>query len=187
MRRKWTAEEEAYLLSKYLNQSVKTTAKNLKRTEASVKRKAAKLKLNHYLDNISAKAIAKCFGCDVSVVIRWIEKFGLPANKIKIRDFYRYSIDSMDFWEWANNNRSLINWSNYENHSLAPQPDWVQEEIKTNKTPRSRKRFNNFEKAEIEHLLRRGLTCEEVAEKIGRSLYSIRHVSRKTNKSNKNN
>lgn len=182
MRRKWTADEEKYLLERYLNQSTKKTADKLGRTVVSVKRKAARMGLNHYLDNISAKAIARCFGCDVSVVLRWIEKMGLPTKKIVCKNQTRYSIDPMEFWEWADENRSIINWARYEENSLAPQPEWVKEEIKKYQTVHSRKRFTFHEKANIVFLLKKGMTCEEVAAQVGRSLYSIRHVSRKMGK-----
>lgn len=178
MRRKWTKEEERYLLERYLNQPTETTAKSLGRTVVSVKRKASKLGLNHYLDNINAKAVAKCFNCDVSVIIRWIKELDLPTKEIKCNNQTRYSIDPNDFWKWAENHKAIINWSRYERDSLPPDPEWVADAIKNHTAYKSRKRFGDFEKAHIKSLLRKGHTCKEVAEMTGRSLYSIRHVSR---------
>ena len=84
-RREWTKDEETYMYRRYLNQSVETTAKFLDRSVSSVKHKARKLGLNHYCGEcLAAKTIAKTFNCDVSVVIRWIEKLELPCKKFKV-------------------------------------------------------------------------------------------------------
>ena len=76
-RRKWTEREEKYMESRYLYQPVEITAKRLKRSVCSVKKKAAKLGLNKFYDIFSAKQLAKCFNTDISVVLRWIEKFDM--------------------------------------------------------------------------------------------------------------
>lgn len=149
MRREWTEKEESYMYAKYLNQPVEKTAKFLGRSEVSVKRKAAKLGLNHYLDNLGAKAIAKCFGCDVSVVLRWIEKFNLPAKKIICHNQIRYDIDSEKFWKWAKEHKEIINWSRYELDSLAPEPGWVKEVKAAYNEKNSRKRFSEYEKNRV--------------------------------------
>lgn len=73
MRREWTEWEEKYMERKYLRQPVKVTAERLNRTVVSVKRKAAKMHLNHNIDCLSAKEVSRCFNCDISVILRWIE------------------------------------------------------------------------------------------------------------------
>ena len=51
MRREWTDWEVKYLEKKYVGQSVERTAERLNRSVNSVKRKAAKMNLNHYTDS----------------------------------------------------------------------------------------------------------------------------------------
>ena len=51
-RREWTEDEEEYLISRYVHQPIKTTAKRLNRSEYSVKQKAARLGLNKYSDEL---------------------------------------------------------------------------------------------------------------------------------------
>ena len=97
MRREWTEWEVRYLEKKYVGQPVEKTAKKLNRTINSVKRKAAKLDLNHYTDSLSAKVVARCFGSDVSVVIRWINKFDLPCKKVICGNQTRYLIETKNF------------------------------------------------------------------------------------------
>lgn len=182
MRRKWTEKEEAYMYSKYLTQPVIKTAEHLERSVISVKRKAEKLGLNHYLDNIGAKAIARCFGCDVSVVIRWIDYFELPAKKIVCSNQTRYIIDSVDFWKWAKENKDIINWSKYELGSLLPEPAWVKLEKSRFQNRNSRKRFTEAEKSYIRYLLRQGNSYKKISIEVGRSYYSINHLCRTIHK-----
>lgn len=178
MRKQWEKWEENYLLHKYLSQSVKTTAKRLGRTEASVKHKASKLGLRHYLDTLGAKTVARCFQTDVSVVMRWIEKFGLPTRKIKCQSQTRYDIDTREFWQWADSHRDIINWSGYELGSLAPEPEWVRMEKRNYKQVNHRKRFSKEEKSKIRFLSSKGLNYWEIADTMGRSYYSINHLGK---------
>lgn len=182
MRRTWTKKEEQYMCSKYLIQPIEITAKRLKRSVVSVKRKATKLGLNHYLDNLGAKSIARCFGCDVSVVIRWIDKYSLPANEIIYSDKTRYDIDTKQFWEWAQKNKELINWARYELGSLAPEPEWVRGEKNAFQNHNSRKRFSEQEKSYIRYLLLQGKSYKEISAMVGRSYNSINHLCRTIHK-----
>ena len=96
MRREWTKDEETYMYRRYLNQSVETTAKFLNRSVSSVKHKASKMGLNHYYgERISAKTLAKCFHSDISVIVRWIDKYDLPCKKVKLKNQTRYLIDKV--------------------------------------------------------------------------------------------
>lgn len=178
MRKKWTETEIEYMLKYYLNQPVEKTAKSLGRTVVSVKRKATKLGLNHYLDNLGAKAVARCFGCDISVVLRWIEKFNLPAGKITCNNQIRYSIDIEKFWKWAKENKHVINWSRYEIGSLVPEPEWVKEEKSSFENFNSRKRFTAQEKSYIRYLFLKGKNYKEISAETGRSYHSINHLCR---------
>lgn len=179
MSRQWTEKEEAYLLKKYLSQPVKKTADILGRTEHSVKRKAANMGLNHYADQMGAKTVANCFRSDVSVVIRWIEKFGLPAKRIVYDHMTRYLIDGEVFWKWAKDHKEIINWSKYERGSLPPEPDWVTECKMNYKTVNSRKPISVTDKMVIRGLLRKDMSYAEIAEQVGRTTESIRHMMQK--------
>lgn len=178
MRREWTRQEETYMERRYLLQPVEKTAEKLNRTIYSVKRKAAKMGLNHYTNSLNAKTLAKCFSCDVSVVIRWIEKFDLPCKKVKCSNQTRYLIEVKNFWEWAAQNRDVINWSRYERKSLCPEPDWIDRAIESYNTPKSRKKFTQNDIIVVKNMLHNGLSYREIAEKIGRSRYSVNHLCR---------
>lgn len=178
MRTEWTKQEERYMERYYLCYPVEKIAKKLGRSVVSVKHKAARMGLNHYTDSLNAKAVARCFNSDVSVVIRWIEKFDLPCRKIKCKTQTRYVIDTEKFWKWAENNKGIINWGKYELMSMCPEPRWLEEEIQNYTTTKSRKKFTQQEIVEIKNLLHRGLNYKEIATQMGRSYYSINHLCR---------
>ena len=178
MRRDWTEQEEKYLKRYYLHQPSETTARKLNRSIYSARRNASKMRLPHYTDQLNAKTLAKCFDCDVSVILRWIQKYGLPVRKVVCKNQTRYSVSANDFWEWAENNKNLINWSRYEQKSIIPEPEWVREEIRNYKTPMSRKKYTEEEKEKIRFLLKKGMNYKKISEEIGRSYYSVVHAGR---------
>lgn len=114
------------MIRRYCKQPVKQTAEILNRTTASVKHKAQKLGLNIYVgEYIYAKTLAKCFRQDVSVVLRWINKLGLPAKRVEVANVTRYQIDPEKFWIWAKEHQEEVHWTNYEPLSLVPEPEWL--------------------------------------------------------------
>ena len=157
MRREWKEQEVKYLEKKYVGQPVERTAERLNRSIASVKRKAARMNLNHYTDYLSAKVVARCFGVDISVVIRWINKFGMPCEKRAFGSQTRYFIDIDKFWEWAEKNKNIINWAKYETKSLLPEPVWLRETIRNYSTPNIRKKYTDDDIVKIRVLLTKGL------------------------------
>ena len=176
MRREWTEWEVRYLEKKYVGQPVERTAKKLNRTINSVKRKAAKLDLNHYTNFLSAKVVAKCFNVDTKVVLRWINKFHMPCKKVVCGNQTRYLIESEKFWKWAENNKGIINWSKYEIQSLLPEPDWLRETIRNYSTPNTREKYTDDDIVKIRVLLGKGLSYAEIAKETGRTYYGIDHL-----------
>lgn len=162
----------------YLRQPAKRTAEVLNRSICSVRKKAAAMGLNHYNSQLNAKTVAKCFNCDVSVVIRWINKLGLPARRIYCDNQTRYIIDAERFWEWAESHRPEINWSKYEIGSILPEPEWARMEKSSYKHPKSRRKISAQEKLLIKNLLRKNMSYKEIAEEIGRSYDSVKHIGK---------
>lgn len=176
MRIPWTKQEEDYMRRRYLLQPVVKTAEKLNRSVVSVKRKAAKMGMSHYADNYNARTIADCFNSDIKVVLRWIRKFDLPCRRIECDNQTRYIVYVEDFWEWAENHKDMINWSKYEPLSICPEPDWLNDAVKNYATPRSRVKFTDNEIIMIKNMLHRGMGYKEIAERTGRSYYSINRL-----------
>lgn len=179
MRKEWSESEEALLRRKYQYQTVQKTAQMLNRSVCSVKRKAAKMGLSHYNDKLSAKTVAQAFDTEISVVKRWMDKFGLPSKKVNRGTHYTYYIDVKDFWKWAEKHKDTINWSKYELKSLVPEPEWVSEAVLNYKVVRHRQKFTPDELARIKFLICRGKTYTDIAKEMQRSYYSISHIGRK--------
>lgn len=178
MRREWTEKEEGYLISKYLYQSVKTTARKLNRSEYSVKRKAAKLGLNKHTDLFGVKTLSYCLNTDSRVIYKWIEKYNMPCDIKKYNGVNHYNIDLISFWKWAGQHKNLINWVKYERGTLPLEPEWVQTEKNNCKCPKNRDRWTDQDIRMIRSLLRSGKSYKEIALKMGRTYYSINHLMR---------
>lgn len=182
-KRYWTAEEEKYMNKYYLRQPNKRTAKALNRTVESVRKKAARMGINTYYDGyLSARVLGRCFSTNERAVKRWVEKFNLPAIKVKEPNRTRYQIDPEQFWKWADTHRSIINWSGYDLCSILPEPRWVEFEQARYKTKRHGQRFTDNEIVRIKHMKHRGLNTKEIAAEMGRTEVSIRHVLKKLHK-----
>lgn len=179
MRREWTENEINYMEKRYVSQPVEQTAKALNRSVYSVKRKASRLRLIHYAnENLSAKTISRCFNSDVSVVIRWINKFELPAKSMSVGGQTKYSIDAEQFWKWAEKNKEIINWSKYEDKSLLPEPDWVKESKRNYANPKHRTRITEQDRTQVKMLLKKGYTYPMIAKEMGRTYDAISHIGR---------
>lgn len=179
MRRDWTKQEEAYLTKRYCKQPVEKTAAILGRTVCSVKGKARKLGLNIYVDEyVYAKTLAKCFHQDISVVLRWISKLGLPAKKIQVANVTRYQIDPEKFWIWAKAHQSEIHWTNYESLSLAPEPEWLTEVRKTYAKPNYHQPISTWDIIQTQRMLRQGATFHEIGVALGRTKDSAKHLAK---------
>lgn len=179
MRRKWTEQEKNYLNKRYCKQPVATTAKVLGRTVVSVKRKARSLGLNIYAGEfVSARTVAKCFGQDIRVVLRWITKFGLPATERRVANVTRYEILPEMFWQWAKDHRDEIHWASYEPLSLLPEPDWLEETRNAYKYCNHHKRVSHWDRMRISEMLRHGATFREIGDGLGRTTESAKHIAR---------
>ena len=177
--RPWTEKEVRYMERNYERQPAAVTAKRLKRTIYSVRRKAETLKMNAYVtDQYSASMIAKCLNVNVRVIIRWIEKYGLKATNISYATQTRYLIDAEEFWAWAELNKPLVNWANYTLLTILPEPDWVEKECANSHTKRRHMPVTLNEKNEIRGMLRKGLSYEDISRKVGRTRYGVAHIGK---------
>lgn len=176
MRREWTEKEEGYLISKYLYQSVKTTARKLNRSEYSVKRKAAKLGLNKHTDLFGVKTLSYCLNTDSRVIYKWIEKYNMPCDIKKYNGVNHYNIDLISFWKWAEQHKNLINWVKYERGTLPLEPEWVVNEKNSCKYSKHRKKWTQEEIREVKSLLRKGKSYREISSEMGRTYNSIIHL-----------
>lgn len=128
--RKWTKEEEIFLMDSWGVISVNAITKKLDRTETSIKIKARKLGLGSFLESGDYITFAKLkealgYSNNTYAVTSWIERRGLPIinKKVGKRSVKAINLDS--FWKWAEKNKSFLDFSNFEEFTLGIEPDWV--------------------------------------------------------------
>jgi len=130
--RLWTPEEETYLMEKWGQASIPTIAKHLNRTVHSIKIRASRLHLGPDLmggDYVTFNQLMLALtGGTQSYSYQkesWIKKRGLPvhAKKVVKNSFLVVYLD--EFWAWAEQHRSFIDFSKMEPLALGAEPAWV--------------------------------------------------------------
>lgn len=177
MPRLWTEQEDEYLMGRYTIQPIETTAKKLNRSIVAVKKRAGLLGISKYHDNTYAGTIAKCFHVSMSVIHRWASQYGMPYYREKAGKGYRYRIDVVKFWKWAEVNKDLIDWKRYETKSLPPEPKWVKVILLNYQSTNKRKRITKTEKDKIKLLIAKGVFYKDIALMLGRTTDSIKHIA----------
>jgi len=135
--RPWTKEDYEYLEEHWGVVSIPTIAQNLNRSIDAIKIKAHRKRLGSVLesgDYISLNQLIKAVtGLSQSYTYHmtsWAEKRGLPVHtkRVNKNSFRVVYID--EFWEWAEKNRSYIDFSRMEPLILGEEPAWVAEQRK---------------------------------------------------------
>jgi hypothetical protein len=132
LNRNWTAEEEQYLRENWGKITVPGIAKALGRTTTAVKVRVARLGLGPYLeggDYVSFnQLLIAMYGTNAGGGYKlksWVENRGFPIHN-KRRDKSVIRVVYLDeFWEWAEKNRSFLDFSKMEPLALGAEPEWV--------------------------------------------------------------
>lgn len=140
----WTSEEDEFLIEKWGNSSVKYISKKLKRSVKAVKIRAFRLDLGEFHsagDLLMVKDLIIALG--YSYVEQVIDKFVMNDFPIKYIEYHkkRYRKVSIDeFWKWAEKNKDVVTFANFEKNSLGKEPSWVDEKRKIDKINLTSKR-----------------------------------------------
>ena len=179
-RKKWTEEEIKFLEDKWGMVSVKGIAKTLGRSFEAVKLKAQRLGLmdpRFCYDGITLNQLAQAINTDYRMVKGWVDLYGLPAKKkIFVKEARVYVVKYDEFWNWAEANKQMIDFSRIEKNILGPEPAWVEDKrnadiIKSRKIKKS----NNDAWSEEEDNILKGMlnaycyTYPEIANRVKRS------------------
>ena len=145
--RAWTQEEIEYLEDSWGMISIKAISKKLNRTVSGIKNKKNRLGLGGFLENgnyITWNQL-QCYlkntrGSGYKMK-SWVENRSFPLKyktrlKEKVKVVY---ID--DFWKWAEQNRSFLDFSKMEENIFGKEPSWVKKQreldIKSNRQYRN--------------------------------------------------
>lgn len=179
----WTPEEEALLYEKWGTISISGIAKNLGRTEDAVIIRASRLGLGAFLEcgeYVSLHQLLVAMGYDGGGNYKlksWVENRGLPVHK-KRRLAQSVRVVYLDeFWEWAEKNRSFIDFSKMEPLALGEEPPWVAEQRKKDFTANAIQRKDVWTQADDSRLKmllsQKKYTWAELSKEMNRSCGAI--------------
>lgn len=127
----WTEEEVHYLQEKWGTSSIKNISRRLNRSISAVRLKAFRIGLNDaklHFDGITLNQLAMALNKSYSILKNWIKQYDLPVKrKIFAIENEILVISYDDFWNWAEQNKQMIDFSRLERLSLGPEPNWVDE------------------------------------------------------------
>lgn len=133
----WSAEEELYLQDRWGTVSIPAIAQKLGRSVNAVKVRAQRLGLGPVLMggeyitlNQLLIAVTGTNAGGNYVMKSWVENRGLPVHTKKVVNNSFRVVYLDEFWEWAEKNRSFIDFSKMEPFALGTEPDWVEEQRK---------------------------------------------------------
>ena len=133
----WKPDEEAYLQENWGKYSVTSLAKHLGRTPGAVKLRASRMGLGAFRmggDYITLNqlhiAVTGSSGGGGYIIRSWIKNRGLPVHTKTVIEHKFRVVYLEEFWEWAEKNRSFIDFSKMEPLALGAEPEWVAEQRK---------------------------------------------------------
>lgn len=126
----WTQMHLELLAEQWGMYSIPTIAKNLNRSEAAIMIKAHKLNLGAHLANSTMISLNTLLaelgwtGCYTERTKR-LKAAGLKIHKQRVRECSFLMVDLDEFWEFADKNRYLFDFSRLEENALGAEPEWV--------------------------------------------------------------
>lgn len=176
--KKWSESEINYLDKYWGVHTLISLSTRLKRTKKAVVLKTKRLKLGASTradEYLTARQVAKILNVDSHVVLRWVEKHSLRAER-KILLYKRrfFLIKHCDLLEWLESNQDKFDSRKIDLLNLGYEPEWLQgKRERDKKLPKNRfKKWTNFEIQRIINLAQ-DMTYKEVAKKMDRSHDSI--------------
>lgn len=191
--RRWTEQEDEYLLKYYGYKSFETISKRLQRSVQALESRLNRLGLygvKAHTGNITVYELASCLQIDVHTIYKWIQEKGLThkITRAKTRKFIGIEVSA--FWKWAEQNKKLLNFSKIPTNTLVPEPDWVRKQRKYdyyNRPKYEKKQWTEEEDARLWYMFyEEGRTQQEISQLIGRSRHGVqRRLNRLRKKSPK--
>lgn len=182
----WTPQEEDYLRENWGRIAIPTIAKKLGRTSGAVQNRARKLGLgsalqsgdyitfNQLMLHITGGAQSYTYQLE-----SWVKKRGMPVHRRRI-DHSRFLVVYLDeFWAWAEQHRSFIDFSKMEPLILGKEPAWVarQRQLDSAAHPLQRKDpWTPLEDQRLAYLLKQHkYNWAEISQELRRSVGAIQH------------
>ena len=132
--RRWTPEEETYLAENWGHVTVDGICKKLNRTKNAIMIRVQRLGLPPCFesgDYVTANALCKAFqgrNFNTYQLKSWVKDRGLPVHNKRRGNCVARVVYLDEFWEWAEKNRSFLDFSKMEPLALGKEPPWVEEQ-----------------------------------------------------------
>ena len=126
----WTKEEVEYLMDSWGSTSIPTIAKKLNRSNGGVRQKSKKIGMGAFLDSgeyISLNQLMILLRGTKGrtyTINQWRDK-GMPVKTKRVENSSFKVLYLKEFWNWAEINRTLIDFSKLEPLILGAEPEWL--------------------------------------------------------------
>jgi len=128
--KKWTKKEDVYLKKHWGTTSIKTIAHNLERTENAIIIRHHNLGLGSFLEHgeyVSFHQLKIALGVDRGGYknISWIKNRDFPIHTKRVNNSSFQIVYLDEWWEWAEKNRDVLDFSKFEENLLGEEPAWA--------------------------------------------------------------
>jgi len=172
----WRAEEIKLLQALVGQRSVTAIAKELGRTPGAVSNKLSRLGLGatrKQTGMLTARELANKLGVTTKTVVSW-EAYGLKTVTRVTRYKKQFILIKMkNFWEWAEQNKSLIDFTKLSKKDFSTLPEWVSGNIKAARTSVRYRHWTTSELKRLHVLIEKGLTYKQISKLLNRSESSV--------------
>ncbi|MEK4668040.1 DNA-binding protein [Niallia sp. FSL R7-0271] len=172
----WRAEEIKLLQTLVGQRSVTAIAKELGRTPGAVSNKLSRLGLGatrKQTGMLTARELANKLGVTTKTVVSW-EEYGLKTVTRVTRYKKQFILIKMkNFWEWAEQNKSLIDFTKLSKKDFSTLPEWVSGNIKAARTSVRYRHWTTSELKRLHVLIEKGLTYKQISKLLNRSESSV--------------
>lgn len=180
----WTTDDEEYLMDKWGDASIPSIAKRLERSVQSVKIRAQRLGLGAVLesgDYVTLNQLIRVFqnsGTTAGYQMKsWVANRGFPVHTKRVVNNTFRVVYLNEFWAWAENHRSFLDFSKMEPLSLGKEPEWVAQQRKIDAVSFANQRkdpWTPLEDQRLAHLLKlHKYTWAEMSRELRRSAGAI--------------
>lgn len=135
--RNWTEKEKQYLEENWGTTSINTIMKNLNRSRNAINVMVQRMGLGAFLENgdyITWNQLQTAIGNGKHgngyKNKSWIENRSFPIHTRRVGDNSFKVVYIVEFWEWAEKNKDLMDFSKFEENTLGKEPDWAKEKRK---------------------------------------------------------
>ena len=170
--RKWTDEEDEYLINNWGVLEMQTLMKNLDRTFNAINKRAKTHRLGSATKTnyFTRTEIAKMLGVDYYT----LDKLGLKFKKRAFRVRKTNIITQENLFKWLKKNPDKYYAKNIPEYALGIEPEWLVKKRKYESNYRLRRRWSEVEDFNLKSLVKAKIPYDQIAIELNRNVNSIR-------------